>query len=191
MVVATTRPETMLGDTAVAVHPNDERYQEHVGKKLVHPFFADRVITLIADDYVDPEFGTGAVKITPPHDPNDFEMGQRHDLEMINIFTFDGRVNERGGEFQGLDRYEARKAVKTKLVDLGYHRGGEQITHKVSISQRSGVAIEPMLSRQYFVKTKPLAAKANAALRSGETKMIPESWIKTWDHFMDNIRDWY
>ncbi len=190
VIVATTRPETMLGDTAVAVHPNDERYQAHIGKQLVHPFFEDRVITLIADDYVDPEFGTGAVKITPAHDPNDFEMGQRHHLEMINIFTFDGRVNERGGEFQGLDRYEARKAIKAKLAELGFHRGEEQITHKVSISQRSGVAIEPMLSRQYFVKTKPLAAKANAALRSGETKMIPESWIKTWDHFMDNIRDW-
>ena len=117
-------------------------------------------------------------------------MGQRHQLEMINIFTFDGRVNERGGEFQGLDRYAARKAIKAKLADMGFARGEEQITHKVSISQRSGVAIEPMLSRQYFVKTQPLADKANAALRSNETRMIPESWVKTWDHFMDNIRDW-
>ena len=190
VIVATTRPETMLGDTAVAVHPEDERYQNQIGKQLVHPFFPDRKITLIADDYVDPEFGTGAVKITPAHDPNDFEMGQRHQLEMINIFTFDGRVNDRGGEFQGLDRYEARKAIKRALNELGFARGEEHITHKVSISQRSGVAIEPMLSRQYFVKTKPLAAKANAALRSGETRMIPESWVKTWDHFMDNIRDW-
>ena len=190
VVVATTRPETMLGDTAVAVHPDDERYKDHVGKELIHPFFEDRVLTLIADSYVDPEFGTGAVKITPAHDPNDFEMGQRHQLEMINIFTFDGRVNERGGEFQGLDRYDARKAIKLKLEELGFARGEEHITHKVSISQRSGVAIEPMLSRQYFVKTQPLAEKANAALRSGETRMIPESWIKTWDHFMDHIRDW-
>jgi valyl-tRNA synthetase len=190
VVVATTRPETMLGDSAVAVHPNDERYQAHIGKKLVHPFFADRELTLIADDYVDPEFGTGAVKITPAHDPNDFEMGQRHQLEMINIFTFDGRVNEHGGDFQGMERYEARKAIKRKLEALGLTRGEEHITHKVSISQRSGVAIEPMLSRQYFVKTKPLAEKANAALRSGETKMVPESWVKTWNHFMDNIRDW-
>jgi valyl-tRNA synthetase len=190
VVVATTRPETMLGDTAVAVHPDDERYQAHLGKALVHPFSPERQLTLISDDYVDPEFGTGAVKITPAHDPNDFEMGQRHQLPMINIFTLDGRVNEEGGDFQGLDRYEARRAIKQRLDTLGFSRGQEDITHSVSISQRSGVAIEPMLSRQYFVRTQPLAASANRAIRSGETRIIPEGWVKTWDHFMDNIRDW-
>ena len=190
VVVATTRPETMLGDTAVAVHPDDERYQGLIGKSLIHPFFPERELRLIADDYVDPTFGTGAVKITPAHDPNDFEMGQRHQLPMISILTFDGRINDRGAHFAGLDRYEARKAIKRELDELGWARGEEHITHSVSISQRSGVAVEPMLSRQYFVRTQKLADLANQALRSGETRMIPESWIKTWDHFMDHIRDW-
>ena len=190
VVVATTRPETMLGDTAVAVHPEDDRYQAHIGKRLIHPFFPERELSLIADDYVDPTFGTGAVKITPAHDPNDFEMGQRHNLPMLNILTFDGRINERGGDFAGLDRYEARRAVKARLGELKWARGEEQISHSVSISQRSGVAVEPMLSRQYFVRTQRLADLANEALRSGETRMIPESWIKTWDHFMNHIRDW-
>ena len=190
VVVATTRPETMIGDTAVAVHPDDARYQAHIGKKLRHPFFPEREFSLISDEYVDPTFGTGAVKITPAHDPNDFEMGQRHQLSMINILTLDGRINEQGGDFTGLDRYEARRAVKSRLESLGLARGDEQITHSVSISQRSGVAVEPMLSRQYFVRTQRLADLANAALRSGETRMIPESWVKTWDHFMNHIRDW-
>jgi valyl-tRNA synthetase len=190
VVVATMRPETMIGDAAVAVHPDDERYQAHIGKKLIHPFFPERELSLISDDYVDPTFGTGAVKITPAHDPNDFEMGQRHQLPMINILTFDGRINEQGGEFSGLDRYEARRAIKARLEELEWARGEDQITHSVSISQRSGVAVEPMLSRQYFVRTQRLADLANAALRSGETRMIPESWVKTWDHFMNHIRDW-
>jgi len=190
VVVATTRPETMLGDTAVAVHPDDERYQAHVGKLLKHPFFPERELPLIADSYVDPSFGTGAVKITPAHDPNDFEMGQRHARPMINIFTLDARVNEQGGDYAGLDRYVARKQIKAKLEELGWARGAEELTHNVSVSQRSGEVIEPMLSRQFFVRTAPLAAQANAALRSGETRIIPESWVKTWDHFMDNIRDW-
>ena len=190
IVVATTRPETMLGDTAVAVHPDDERYQGMIGKNLRHPFFPNRPLPIIADEYVDQEFGTGAVKITPAHDPNDFEIGARHDLPMINILTFDGRINEQGGDFQGLDRYDARKQVKARLGELELTRGKETITHSVSISQRSGVAIEPMLSRQYFVKTEKLAAMASAAIKSDETRIIPESWVKTWDHFMDNIRDW-
>ncbi|MEE2756970.1 MAG: valine--tRNA ligase [Myxococcota bacterium] len=190
IVVATTRPETMLGDTAVAVHPDDERYQALVGRKLRHPFFPDRDVRVIADDYVDREFGTGAVKITPAHDPNDFDMGQRHALPMINILTFDGRINEQGGSFQGLDRYAARKAIKEQLRTLGFERGSEVITHSVSISQRSGDAIEPMLSRQYFVKTETLASTASAAIKSDETRIIPEGWVKTWNHFMDNIQDW-
>ena len=190
IVVATTRPETMLGDTAVAVHPDDERYSGFVGKTLKHPFFPDRSVMVIADDYVDREFGTGAVKITPAHDPNDFDMGRRHDLPMINIMTFDGRINEQGGSFKGLDRYEARKKVKETLRALGFERGAETITHSVSISQRSGDAIEPMLSRQYFVRTESLADKASACIRSAETRIIPEGWVKTWNHFMDNIQDW-
>jgi len=190
IVVATTRPETMLGDTAVAVHPDDERYKDIVGKKLVHPFFKDRHITIIADDYVKQDFGSGAVKITPAHDPNDFEMGERHDLEMINIFTLEAKVNINGGAYEGLDRYEARTKIKADLEEMGLYRGTEKIKHQVSISQRSGEAIEPMLSRQYFVNAKPLAEMAVKAVNDGDTRIIPESWKATWDHFMLNIRDW-
>lgn len=190
IVVATTRPETMLGDTAVAVHPEDERYVNLIGKEVVHPFFPDRKIEIVADAYVDRDFGTGAVKITPAHDPNDFEIGQRHSLPQINIFTLSARVNENGGLFTGLDRFEARRRVKEAIREKGLERGVETIQHNVSISQRSGVAIEPMLSRQYFVKAKPLAKLACEAVDSGETRIIPGSWKSTWDHFMHNIRDW-
>ena len=190
LIVATTRPETMLGDTAVAVHPDDERYRSLIGKELVHPFFPDRKVVVVADAYVDPEFGTGAVKITPAHDPNDFEIGQRHQLPSINIFDEDARVNENGGAFMGMDRMQARAAVKAALEELGLYRGHDELTHQVSISQRSGEAIEPMLSRQYFVKAGPLAAKAVAAVDAGDTRILPSSWKKTWEHFMLNIRDW-
>jgi len=190
IVVATTRPETMLGDVAVAVHPDDERYTHLVGKKLAHPFFADRDVVVIKDAYVDKEFGTGAVKITPAHDPNDFEMGQRHALPMINIFTLAATVNEAGGKFAGQDRFVARANVKTALDELGLFRGTEDITHNVSVSQRSGAVVEPMLSRQFFVKGTPLAELAMKAVDSGETRIVPESWKATWDHFMKNIRDW-
>jgi valyl-tRNA synthetase len=190
IVVATTRPETMLGDTAIAVHPDDERYAKLIGRKVMHPFFPNREVRIIADDYVDKEFGTGAVKITPAHDPNDFEIGQRHELGFISIFDEDARVNDNGGCFQGLGRNEARKAVKVALAELGLERGTEKIKHQVSISQRSGEPVEPMLSRQYFVKTQPLADKAIAAVESGETRIIPAHWTGTWDHFMKNIRDW-
>ncbi|MCP3986167.1 MAG: valine--tRNA ligase [bacterium] len=191
IVVATTRPETMLGDTAVAVHPEDERYAAMVGKKLRHPFFPERELAVIADSEVDPTFGTGAVKITPAHDPNDFEMGKRHDLGFLNIFDLEARVNENGGPFQGQDRYVARENVKTELERLGLARGGEAMTHAVSISERSGEAVEPMLSRQYFVRAAPLAAEACAALDElGQTELIPASWKSTWDHFMKNIHDW-
>ncbi len=210
MVVATTRPETMLGDTAVAVHPEDERYTDLVGKLLVHPFFPDRHLPIVADDYVDRAFGTGAVKITPAHDPNDFEIGQRHDLEFINILNLDGTINDRGGAFAGQDRFEARKQVKAKLAELELERGGKAIKHNVSISQRSGVPIEPMLSRQYFVSARPLAEMASAAIKGStveittdrakafakdlkdddKTRILPASWLSTWDHFMCNIRDW-
>ncbi len=192
IVVATTRPETMLGDVAVAVHPDDERYAAMVGKNLVHPFFADRAIVVIADGAVDKEFGTGAVKITPAHDPNDFEMGQRHGLAMINIFTPEAKINADGGPFAGMDRFEARKAVKKQLEALGLERGAEKMRHNVTVSQRSGVVIEPMLSRQFFVKTKGFADEALRLTHGddAETRIVPAHWQKTWDHFMENIRDW-
>lgn len=190
IVVATTRPETMLGDVAVAVHPDDDRYKDLVGQELVHPFFEDRKVVVIADSYVDQEFGTGAVKITPAHDPNDFEMGERHDLEMINIFNLDATVNENGGEFATLDRFDARKQVKAKLEEMGLFRGTESIQHSVSISSRSNEVVEPMLSRQYFVKTKGMAEKACAAVDNGDVRILPTAWESTWNHFMRNIRDW-
>jgi len=191
VVVATTRPETMLGDTAVAVHPEDERYSALVGRELCHPFFPDRRLVIIADDAVDPEFGSGAVKVTPAHDPNDFEIGRRHDLPFINVFTLDGAINENGGAYQGLDRYAAREQVKADLEEAGFFRGTEPIRHAVSISQRSGVAVEPMLSRQYFIRARPLAEEACAAIDDlGQTRIIPPSWKATWDHFMNDIQDW-
>lgn len=190
IVVATTRPETMLGDTAVAVHPADVRYQDLIGEVLRHPFFAERELQIIADQTVQIDYGTGAVKITPAHDPNDFLMGSRHNLPRINILTREGKINDQGGVYLGLDRFEAREKIKQDLTDLGFFRGSEKIEHNVSISQRSGADIEPMLSRQYFVKTQTLAKKAYDAVESGETRIIPENWKKTWDHFLLNIQDW-
>ncbi len=192
IVVATTRPETMLGDVAVAVHPEDERYKHLVGRELAHPFFPERRVVVIADAYVDKDFGTGAVKVTPAHDPNDFEMGRRHALPMINVFTLDARINAEGGAFQGMERYEARKAVKKALEERGLERGGEKIRHNVSVSQRSGAVIEPMLSRQFFVKTQGFADEALKVVAGDrpQTRILPEHWKKTWDHFMTNNRDW-
>lgn len=190
IVVATTRPETMLGDTAVAVNPKDERYQDLIGQDLLHPFFPDRCLPIIADDYVDETFGSGAVKITPAHDPNDFQMGERHQLPFITIFTLDATINENGGEFVGLDRFKARSLVKKRLDELGLARKTEPIRHAVAISQRSSADIEPMLSRQYFVNTKPLAKKAYDAVESGEVRIIPAPFKKIWDHFLLNIQDW-
>jgi valyl-tRNA synthetase len=190
IVVATTRPETMLGDVAVAVHPEDERYTACIGRQLVHPFFPDRRVVVVADAFVDRTFGTGCVKVTPAHDPNDFEIGVRHQLPLVNIFTIDAKVNEVGGPFTGLDRFEARKAVKKALEEKGLARGDQKIRHNVTVSQRSGVVVEPMLSRQFFVKTKGFADEALAIVQSGQTRIIPEHWKKTWDHFHENIRDW-
>lgn len=190
IIVATTRPETMLGDTAVAVNPQDERYKHLIGQELIHPFIAERSLKIIADDYVDKEFGSGAVKITPAHDPNDFMMGERHQLPMVNIFDLDGRINDVAREFSGLDRFVARKEIKKRLSELSLLRKIDKITHAVSVSQRSGADIEPMLSRQYFVNAKPLAKKAYDAVHSGETRIIPASFTKIWDHFLLNIQDW-
>ncbi|MEI6789689.1 MAG: valine--tRNA ligase [Myxococcaceae bacterium] len=190
IIVATTRPETMLGDTAIAVNPKDSRYTHLVGKIALHPFFQKRSIPIIADPMVDLEFGTGAVKITPAHDPADFATGERHNLERISIFNFKAEINENGGSYTGLSRKEARKKIKQDLEFLGLTRGIDPIDHNVSVSSRSGEDIEPMLSRQYFVSTKEMGQKAYEAVNSGQTRIIPASHKKTYDHFMLNIQDW-
>jgi valyl-tRNA synthetase len=190
LVVATTRPETMLGDTAVAVHPDDPRHQAKIGKLLKHPFVS-REFPVIADAIlVDPKFGTGAVKVTPAHDPNDFETGVRHKLPMISILDEKGAVNAEGGPFAGLDRFAARKAVKAKLKELGLERGSKPHVHAVGHCQRCETVVEPMISTQWFVKMEPLAKPAIEAVEQGKTKFVPESWSKTFFHWMNNIRDW-
>ena len=190
VVVATTRPETMLGDTAVAVHPDDPRHQAKIGKMVRHPL-VKREFPIIADAIlVDPKFGTGAVKVTPAHDPNDFETGQRHKLPMISIFDEAGIVNAEGGTFAGLDRFAARKAVKAKLKELGLERGSKPHMHAVGHCERCETIVEPMLSTQWFVKMEPLAKPAIEAVEQGKTKFVPDTWSKTFFHWMHNIRDW-
>ena len=190
VVVATTRPETMLGDTAVAVHPDDPRHQAKIGKMVRHPL-VKREFPIIADAIlVDPKFGTGAVKVTPAHDPNDFETGQRHKLPMISIFDEAGIVNAEGGTFAGLDRFAARKAVKAKLKELGLERGSKPHVHAVGHCERCETIVEPMLSTQWFVKMEPLAKPAIEAVEQGKTKFVPDTWSKTFFHWMHNIRDW-
>ncbi|MCB9680878.1 MAG: valine--tRNA ligase [Alphaproteobacteria bacterium] len=191
IVVATTRPETMLGDTAVAVHPDDPRYQHLLGKTVRHPFL-DREIPIVGDAIlVDPEFGTGAVKITPAHDFNDFEVGKRHGLPMINILERDGRINAVGGpSFAGLDRFEARAKVKDELEALGLHRGVDEHWLPIGRSQRSGAVIEPMLSTQWFVSMKPLAGPSLAAVEQGFTRFVPKMWENTYFSWLRDIRDW-
>ena len=190
VVIATTRPETLMGDTAVAVNPSDERYAGKVGKKLILPI-VNREIELIADDYVEKDFGTGAVKITPAHDPNDYEVGLRHNLEVINIMNDDGTMNaEAGKEFEGMDRYVCREAVVKKIEELGLLDHIEDYTHQVGYSERNDVPVEPRLSDQWFVKMKPLAEPALKAVDDGRIKFYPERWVKTYRHWMENIRDW-
>jgi valyl-tRNA synthetase len=190
VVVATTRPETMLGDTAVAVHPDDPRHRAKIGQRARHPL-VDRQLPIIADAIlVDPKFGTGAVKVTPAHDPNDFETGQRHELPMISIFDNTGTVNAEGGPFAGLDRFAARQAVKARLKELGLERGSKPHVHAVGHCQRCETVVEPMLSTQWFVKMEPLARPAIEAVEQGKTRFVPESWNKTFFHWMRNIRDW-
>ena len=190
LVVATTRPETMLGDTAVAVNPNDERFKNLVGKKVILPI-VNREIPIIADEYVDMDFGTGAVKITPAHDVNDYEMGKRHSLEVINIFNEDATTNENvPKEFQHKDRYEVRKLVVAKFEELGLLQKIEDYNHSVGYSERGGVPIEPYLSEQWFMKMDELAKPASQVVRDGKIKFHPNHWIKTYDHWMSNIRDW-
>jgi len=190
LVVATTRPETMLGDTAVAVHPDDERYQHLIGKTLRHPI-VDRDVPIIADAIlVDPEFGTGAVKVTPAHDFNDFEVGKRHDLPMINLLNLDGTLNEAAGAFAGLTVPEAREQVKARLAELGLFRGRSDHTMSLGRSQRSGAVVEPMLSTQWFVNMKPLAGPAIAAVEHGATRFVPTQWENTYFAWLRDIRDW-
>jgi valyl-tRNA synthetase len=187
--VATVRPETIFGDIAVAVNPKDERYKEYIGKKVIVPL-VNREVEIIADDYADPKFGTGCVKITPAHDPNDFEVGTRHNLEMINTINPDGTLNELTGEFNGLDRFVARKKILAKLEELELIEKIEDYTHNVGFSQRGGEPVEPYLSDQWFVSMKPLAEKALKVVLDGEVKFYPNHWIKTYEHWMTNIRDW-
>ncbi|MEL6332479.1 MAG: valine--tRNA ligase [Cyanobacteria bacterium J06626_26] len=188
--VATTRPETMLGDTAVAVNPEDDRYQEMVGKTLTLPLVG-REIPIIADSYVDKEFGTGCVKVTPAHDPNDFAMGERHNLPMITIMNKDGSMNENAGRFEGLDRFEARKQVVTALDEADALVRIEPYQHSVPYSDRGKVPIEPLLSTQWFVKIRPLADKALNALDNHQSpKFVPERWTKVYRDWLVNLRDW-
>jgi valyl-tRNA synthetase len=190
VVVATTRPETMLGDTAVAVHPDDPRHKDKIGKLLKHPF-VDRTFPVVADAVlVDPKFGTGAVKVTPAHDPNDFETGKRHDLPFISILDEKGLITAEGGPFAGLDRFEARKQVKARLRELGLERGSKPHVHAVGHCQRCNSIVEPLISTQWFVKMEPLARPAIEAVEQGKTRFVPETWTKTYFNWMRNIRDW-
>jgi valyl-tRNA synthetase len=188
--VATTRPETMLGDTAVAVNPEDARYQHFVGKTLTLPLM-HREIPIIADEYVDASFGTGCVKVTPAHDPNDFEMGKRHNLPFINIMNKDGTLNEKAGEFQGQDRFVARKNVIARLEELGVLIKTEDYKHTVPYSDRGKVPVEPLLSTQWFVKIRPLADSTLAALDDHNSpEFVPERWRKVYRDWLVNLRDW-
>ncbi len=189
LVVATTRPETMFGDTAVAVPPGDPRYKHLVGKTVDLPL-TDRKIPIIEDEHADPEKGTGCVKITPAHDPNDYQVGKRHDLEFINVMNRDGSMNSVCGKYAGMDRYECRKACVADIEALGLLEKIEDITHNVGFSERGGVEIETLLSDQWFVKMDSLAKPAIEAVRSGKIKFYPEKWTKTYFHWMENIQDW-
>ncbi|MDP4117338.1 MAG: valine--tRNA ligase, partial [Bacteroidota bacterium] len=190
VTVATTRPETMLGDTGIAVNPNDERYTHLIGKFVILPL-VEKEIPVFADEYVEMGFGTGAVKVTPAHDVNDYEMGKRHNLEVINIFNDDATTNHNvPEEFKFLDRYEVRKKVVARLKELGFLLKEEDYTNKVGYSERGGVPIEPYLSEQWFMKMDDLAKEATEVVRDGKVKFHPDHWKKTYDHWMGGIRDW-
>ena len=187
--IATTRPETMLGDTAIAVHPDDERYKDLVGKMVLLPI-VNKEIPIVADSYVDKEFGTGAVKITPAHDPNDFEVGKRHNLEEINILNDDGTINENGGKFEGMDRYEARKAIVKELEEGGYLVRIENHEHNVGTHDRCHTTVEPMIKQQWFVKMNEMAKPAIEAVKNGDLRFVPGHFDRTYLHWLENIRDW-
>lgn len=187
--VATTRPETMLGDSAIAVHPEDDRYKDVIGKMAVLPLL-NREIPIVADSYVDMGFGTGAVKITPAHDPNDFEVGKRHHLPEINIMNDDATINENGGKFQGMERYEARKAIVKELEEQGYLVKIEDHCHNVGTHDRCKTTVEPLIKQQWFVRMEELAKPAIEALQKEELRFVPERFDKTYLHWLTNIRDW-
>ncbi|WP_044936943.1 valine--tRNA ligase [Pseudobutyrivibrio sp. LB2011] len=186
---ATTRPETMLGDTAVAVNPKDERYQDIIGKTVMLPF-VNREIPVVADEYVDMEFGTGVVKITPAHDPNDFEVGKRHNLPVINVLNDDATINSNGGEFEGMDRYEAREIIVKKMDEMGLLVKIEDHTHNVGTHDRCNTTVEPMVKPQWFVAMEELAKPAIEAIKTGELQFVPKNYDKTYLHWLENIRDW-
>ncbi len=189
VVVATTRPETMLGDTGVAVNPNDGRYQDLVGKKCLLPLM-NKEIPIVADEYVDLEFGTGCVKMTPAHDPNDFEVGLRHNLESVRVLDDNGRINENGGKYEGLDRYEARKVILDELTALDLVEKIEDLNHNVGTCYRCGTDVEPIISAQWFVKMEPLAREALRVVNDGKVKFVPDRFSKTYTNWMENVHDW-
>lgn len=179
--LATTRPETMLGDTAVAVHPDDERYRHLIGKTVILPLVG-KEIPIVADTYVEPDFGTGVVKITPAHDPNDFEVGLRHNLPVINVMDEAGIINENGGKYQGMDRLDARKQIVKDLDEQGYLLKVEPIKHNVGSCYRCSTIVEPRVSKQWFVKMQPLAEPAIDRVKDGEVKFVPERFEKIYYH---------
>ena len=189
LVVATTRPETMMGDTGVAVNPEDERFKHLVGKTCILPIM-NREIPIVADEYVELGFGTGAVKMTPAHDPNDFEVGLRHNLEVIRCIDDDGTINENGGPYNGMDRYECRKAIVKDLEEQGYLIKTEDYSHNVGTCYRCHNDVEPLISAQWFVKMEPLAKEALRVVREGEVKFVPERFAKTYTNWMENVHDW-
>ena len=190
LVVATTRPETMLGDTGVAVHPVDERYSHLIGKSVILPI-VNREIPIFADSYVNKEFGTGCVKVTPAHDPNDLEMGKRNNLETINIMHPNGSLNENVPEdFQEIDRLKARKLVVSAIEELGLLEKIEDHVHQVGHSERTDAVVEPYMSKQWFVKMEGLAKDALKVVQDGDVKFYPERWTKTYNHWLENIQDW-
>ena len=189
VTVATTRPETMLGDTGVAVNPEDGRYRDIVGKKCILPL-VNKEIPIVADAYVDMEFGTGCVKMTPAHDPNDFEVGLRHNLESIRVLDDNGKVVEGYGRYSGMDRYEARKAIVADLEEQGYLVKVEEHTHNVGTCYRCGTDVEPIISAQWFVKMEPLAREALRVVNDGEVKFVPDRFSKIYTNWMENVHDW-
>jgi len=189
IVVATTRPETMLGDTAIAVNPEDERYKNLKGEKLILPLVG-REIPLIYDDYVDPEFGTGALKVTPAHDPNDFLIGKKHNLSLVNVLNKDGTINENGGEYQGLDRYECRRRLLKDLKDKGFLEKMEDYVYRLGHCYRCGTPVEPYLSLQWFIKMGDLAREAKRVVKEGKIEFFPPFWKKNYFQWLENIHDW-
>ncbi|MCI6188420.1 MAG: valine--tRNA ligase, partial [Clostridium sp.] len=187
--IATTRPETLLGDTAVAVNPNDERFKNLIGKKLILPL-VNKEIPIVGDDYVDMEFGTGAVKITPAHDPNDFQVGLRHNLPQIRVMDDKGVINANGGKYQGLDRYEARKVIVKDLEEAGLLVKVQPHTHNVGTHDRCGTTVEPIISKQWYVKMESLAKPAIEVVKEKKTKFVPERFEKIYYNWMENIQDW-